>query len=160
MTFNNFKNIIGLRIRLFAITVILIVYLVLAYVAQILKFPILGISDTVVTIILVSVYGFLVFLPMHINFQYVSYSDEDDKISFKYFTSGIIGGRKNSVEIDKRNFSGFEVKSEFFGLKRSIILFQTFREGVAKYPPVYISGLTRKEREKVIRSLSQYVPKS
>jgi len=160
MTFNNFKNIIGLRIRLFAITVILIVYLVLTYVAQILKFPILGISDTVVTIILVSVYGFLVFLPMHINFQYVSYSDEDDKISFKYFTSGIIGGRKNSVEIDKRNFSGFEVKSEFFGLKRSIILFQTFREGVAKYPPVYVSGLTRKEREKVIRSLSQYVPKS
>ena len=160
MTFNNFKNIIGLRIRLFAITVVLIVYLVLTYVAQILKFPILGISDTVVTIILVSVYGFLVFLPMHINFQYVSYSDEDDKISFRYFTSGIIGGRKNSVEIDKRNFSGFEVKSEFFGLKRSIILFQTFREGVAKYPPVYVSGLTRKEREKVIRSLSQYVPKS
>ena len=160
MTFNNFKNIIGLRIRLFAITVILIVYLVLTYVAQIIKFPILGISDTVVTIILVSVYGFLVFLPMHINFQYVSYSDEDDKISFRYFTSGIIGGRKNSVEIDKRNFSGFEVKSEFFGLKRSIILFQTFREGVAKYPPVYVSGLTRKEREKVIRSLSQYVPKS
>jgi len=160
MTFNNFKNIIGLRIRLFAITVILIVYLVLTYVAQIIKFPILGISDTVVTIILVSVYGFLVFLPMHINFQYVSYSDEDDKISFRYFTSGIIGGRKNSVEIDKRNFSGFEVKSEFFGLKRSIILFQTFREGVAKYPPVYVSGLTRKEREKVISSLSQYVPKS
>jgi len=160
MIFNNFKNIIGLRIRLFAITVILIVYLVLTYVAQILKFPILGISDTVVTIILVSVYGFFVFLPMHINFQYVSYSDEDDKISFKYFTSGIIGGRKNSVEIDKRNFSGFEVKSEFFGLRRSIILFQKFREGVAKYPPVYVSGLTRKEREKVIRSLSQYVPKS
>jgi hypothetical protein len=160
MTFNNFKNIIGLRIRLFAITVILIVYLVLTYVAQIIKFPILGISDTVVTIILVSVYGFLVFLPMHINFQYVSYSDDDDKISFKYFTSGIIGGRKNSVEINKRNFSGFEVKSEFFGLKRSIILFQNFREGVAKYPPVYVSGLTRKEREKVIRSLSQYVPKS
>ena len=159
MTFNNFKNIIGLRIRLFAITVILIVYLVLTYVAQIIKFPILGISDTVVTIILVSVYGFLVFLPMHINFQYVSYSDEDDKISFRYFTSGIIGGRKNSVEIDKRNFSGFEVKSEFFGLKRSIILFQNFREGVAKYPPVFVSGLTRKEREKVIRSLSQYVPK-
>jgi hypothetical protein len=160
MTFNNFKNIIGLRIRLFAITVILIVYLVLTYVAQIIKFPILGISDTVVTIILVSVYGFLVFLPMHINFQYVSYSDDDDKISFKYFTSGIIGGRKNSVEINKRNFSGFEVKSEFFGLKRSIILFQNFREGVAKYPPVHVSGLTRKEREKVIRSLSQYVPKS
>jgi len=160
MTFNNFKNIIGLRIRLFAITVILIVYLVLTYIAQIIKFPLFGMSDTLATVILVAIYLFLVFLPMYLNYQFVSYSDDDDKIVFRYFTSGIIGGRKNSVAIDKRNFSGYEVKSEFFGLKKSIILFQNFREGVAKYPPVYISGLTGKEREKVIRSLSQYVPKS
>jgi hypothetical protein len=159
MTFNNFKNIIGLRIRMFAITVILIVYLVLTYVAQIIKFPLFGISDTLATVTLVAIYLFLVFLPMYLNYQFVSYSDDDDKIVFRYFTAGIIGGRKNSVAIDKRNFSGYEVKSGFFGLKKSIILFQNFREGVAKYPPVYISGLTRKEREKVIRSLSQYVPK-
>ncbi|MCU0363885.1 MAG: hypothetical protein MUE32_11055 [Bacteroidales bacterium] len=160
MTFNNFKNIISLRIKLFAISVILIAYLILVYAAEIIKFPIFGLSDTVVTLILVALYLFLAFLPMYLNYQYVSYSDEGDKISFRYFTAGIIGGRKNSLEIDKKSFAGFSVESRFFGLKKGLILYQNFREGKAKYPPVYISGLKKKERQKIFWSLKQHLPES
>jgi hypothetical protein len=158
MTFNNFKNIISLRIKLFTITVILIAYLILTYAAEIIKFPVFGMSDTLVTIILLGIYIFLAILPMYLNYWYVSYSDEGDNITFRYFTAGIIGGKKNSLEIDKKSFAGFKVESEFFGLKQSLILFRNFREGKAKYPPVYISGLKKTERKKLIRSLGQYGP--
>ena len=68
----------------------------------------------------------------------------------------IVGGKKNSVEIDKKSFSGYKIETRFFGLIQSITLFQKFKEGVAKYPPVYISALSREEKAKVVRSLNRY----
>ena len=115
-------------------------------------------SDTLVTLILVGIYLFLAILPMYLNYWYVSYSDEGENITLRYFTAGIMGGKKNSLEIDKKSFAGYKVESEFFGLKQSLILFRNFREGKAKYPPVYISGLKKAERKKIIRSLEQYSP--
>jgi hypothetical protein len=88
----------------------------------------------------------------------VSYSDDSEKIIFRYFTSGFVSGKKNSVEIDKRSFSGYSVRSGFFGLVQSIILYQKFNEGEAKYPPIYISALSREEKAKVIRSLKTHAP--
>jgi hypothetical protein len=158
MTFDNSKSIISLRIKLFAATVLFLAYIVLTYVAEKIKYPLLGMSDTSWTVILVSVYLFFAFLPSFLNYQYISYSDEGEKIIFRYFSAGMIGGKKNSVEINKRTFSGYKMESEFFGLMQSITLFQKFNEGVAKYPPVYISALTSKEKDKIIRSLDSFIP--
>jgi hypothetical protein len=156
MTFDNSKTIISLRIKLFGVTVLFLAYITLAYVAKMIKFPILGMSDIVWTIILVAIWLFIAFLPMVLNYQFVFYSDDTEKIIFRYFTSGIIGGRKNSVEIDKRSFSGYKVETRFFGLIQSIILLQQFREGVAKYPPVYISALSHAEKVKLFKSLDSH----
>jgi hypothetical protein len=95
---------------------------------------------------------------MFLNYQYISYSDEGEKIVFRYFPAGMVGGKKNSVEISKKLFSGYEMESGYFGLMKSIALFQKLGEGVAKYPPIYISALTREERAKIIRSLDLYLP--
>lgn len=154
MTFDNSKTIISLRIKLFAVTVIVLGWLTLAYVGKLIKFPFLGMDDVFWTLILVAAWFIVAFLPMFLSYQYISYSDEGGKIVFRYFSAGMIGGRKNSVEISKQSFSGYEVEKKFFGLILSIILFQRFKEGVAKYPPVYISALTRIERDKIFRSLN------
>jgi hypothetical protein len=158
MTFDNSRTIISLRIKLFGATVVLLAYVALTYVAKLIKFPLLGMSDTAWTLILVALYLFIAFLPMFLNYQFFSYSDEEEKIIIRYFTAGIVGGKKNSVEINKKTFSGFKIQSRFFGLIQSIILFQQFNEGVAKYPPVYISALNREERAKLLRSLNSYAP--
>jgi hypothetical protein len=156
MTFDNSKTIIGMRIKLFGATVILLAYIALAYVAKLIKFPLLGLSETVWTLVLVGLYLFLAFLPVFLSYQYIFYTDEGEKIIIRYFTAGIVGGKKNSVEIDKNSFSGYRTESRFFGLIQSITLFQQFKEGVAKYPSVYISALNREERAKLIRSLKLY----
>jgi hypothetical protein len=159
MIFDNSKTIISLRIKLFGATVIILAYIVLTYIAQLIKFPLLGLSDTAWTLILVALYLGYAFLPMLLNYQYIYYSDEDDNIVFRYFTAGIVGGRKNSIEIGKRTFSGYKIDKRLLGMIKSITLFQKFQEGIAKYPPVYISALTKEERNKIFRSLNQYTVK-
>jgi hypothetical protein len=158
MTFDNSLEIKIQRLGLFAASLIILAYFVLTYFERLIKFPLLGMSDTAWTVILVIAYILVVFLPMLRNYQFIYFSDEGENIIFRYFESGIFGGRKNSVEIDKKSFAGYKTESSFLGLKQSIILFQKFREGVAKYPPIYISALTRKQKAEVYKSLKSLSP--
>lgn len=158
MTFNNSKTIIGIRIRLFSVTVLLLAYLVMVYIAKLIKFPILGMSETMLTLILIAAYLVYAIYPMILNYQYISYSDEDDKIIFRYFTAGITGGKKNAVEINKRDFAGYKREKKLFGLIQSITLYRQMPNGVAKYPPIYISVLSGKEKARILSSLYQYTP--
>jgi hypothetical protein len=160
MTFDNSKTIINLRIKLFAATIVLLAYIAMAYVIKMIKFPLLGMNETVWTVLLTGIWVILAFLPMILNYQFISYSDEGDFIIFRYFTSGIVGGKKNSVEINKTTFSGYKVETRFFGLIQSIILLQKFQQGIAKYPPIHISALTGEEKAKIIKSLNSYSPKA
>ncbi|MGE5420103.1 MAG: hypothetical protein ACM3UT_07945 [Chloroflexota bacterium] len=156
MTFDNSKTIIGVRIRLFAVTVLLIAYLIMAYAAEFIKFPLLGFSDTVWTVILAGLWLIMIIFPMFLSYQYVFFSDDTEKIIIRYFNAGIVGGRKNSVEIDKRAFAGYKTETRYFGMVTSLILFHKFSEGVAKYPPVYISALSKEEKAKLMRALASY----
>jgi hypothetical protein len=159
MTFDNSKTIISLRIKLFVATILFIGYIILAYAAKIIKFPVFGLSDIVWTLILVALWLIISFLPMVLNYQYVSYSDEGESIVFRFFTTGIVGGKKNSVEINKSVFAGYTTESKLLGLSKSLILFQKVGQGTAKYPPIYITALSRRERAKLFSSLNSYVPK-
>jgi hypothetical protein len=160
MTFDNSRTIINLRIKFFGITIIFLAYIALTYIGKVIKFPLFGMSDTVWTLILVVLYLFFAFLPMFLNYQYVYFSDEGENIVFRYYTSGMISGKKNSVEINKKVFSGYKTESRLFGLIQSIILYQQLKEGIAKYPPVYISALKREEKANVFRSLNSFAPQS
>ena len=113
-------------------------------------------SDTLWTVILCAIWIILAFLPMILNYQYISYSDDGDYIVFRYFTSGIAGGKKNSVEISKATFSGYRIEKRFFGLIESILLYQKIQDRDAKYPPIYISALTGEEKAKIVKSLNLY----
>lgn len=156
MTLDNSKTIISLRIKLFAATVILLTYMALVYAAKLIKFPLLGMSDTLATLILVGIYLIIAFRPMVLNYQYIWFSDDEEKIIIRYFTSGIVGGRKNSVEINKALFAGYQIEKQYFGLSRSLILFQRVGQGTAKYPPIYITALSKEHRSKLIRTLMKY----
>jgi hypothetical protein len=158
MKLDNSKTIISFRIKLFAVTVLFLAYIVLSYVAKKFKLTLFGLSDTGWTLIFAGIWLIIALLPMILNRQYVSFSDEGETITFRYFTAGLVGSKKSSVEIDKRTFAGYKTESKWFGLVWSITLFQNFKEGVAKYPPIYISALNKEERSKVFRSLNSYTP--
>jgi len=160
MTFDNSKTIIGVRIKLFFVTVLLLAWVGVIYVAKLIKSPILGLDDSIWTLILVIIWIFIALLPMILNYHFVFYSDDGNDIVFKYFSAGIVGGKKNSIEINKGTFAGFKIESKYFGLNKSIILFQKLAQGVAKFPPIFISALTKDQQTRLIHALNQCAPQS
>jgi hypothetical protein len=158
MTFDNSRTIINFRINMFFATILLIAWLVVVYAAEIIKFPLLKLSDTVWTLILVGIYLVIVLVPMVRNFQFVFFSDEGDNIVFRYFFAGIVGGKKNSISISKKTFTGYRYEKKYLGLVKSLVLQQKIGQSVAQYPPVYITALSREQRKKLFISLDQYVP--
>jgi hypothetical protein len=123
----------------------------------VIKYPVLGLGDTAWTLIFVAIFVIITFYPMVLNYQYISYSDEGEDIILRYFSSGMISGRKNSVEINKRAFTGYQINSKYFGLIKSLVLFQKIKDRTAKYPPVYITSLKKEEKAKLIQSLNSFV---
>jgi hypothetical protein len=160
MTFDNSKTIISIRIKLFFATVILLAWVAVVYVAGLIKSPILGLDDSIWTLLLVIIWIIIAFLPMILNYQFVFYSDDGNDIVFRFFSSGIVGGKKNSIEINKGTFAGFKIESKYFGLSKSIILFQKLVQGVAKFPPIYISAISKDQQAKLIHALSHFGPQS
>ncbi len=159
MTFDNSKTIINFRIKLFFATLLAIAWIALAYLIKLIKFPLLGIDDGIWTLIIIVIWLVIALIPMIFNYQYVFYSDEGENIVFRYFNAGIVGGKKNSIEIYKPTFAGYNTADKYFGLSSKITLFQKTGPGIAKFPPVYISALTKDQKEKLFRSLSSYSPK-
>jgi hypothetical protein len=158
MTFDNSKTIIGVRIKLFFATVLVLTWVTLAYIGKLIKFPLLGVDDSIWTLTLVVLYVFLALLPNMLNYQFVSYSDERENIVFRFFSAGIVGGRKNSVEINKNLFAGYRIESKYFRLSRSLILYQKLGQEIAKFPPIYISALSKEQYLKLVKALNTFGP--
>jgi hypothetical protein len=156
MTFDNSKTIIALRLRGFAATVVFLIYIVLIYVGRVVRFPIGDIQETPATIVITSLYIFIIFLPLALRKMYVYYSDDGDNIVFKYFYAGMITGKKKSIVINKQTLAGYKKTKGFLGINPSIIITQRLKQGSATYPPVNIGSLRRKDKESIFRSLDQY----
>jgi hypothetical protein len=159
MTINNSKSVINLKILQRTSIIVYLILLALAFAAMIIKFPLLGISRAAWTIIFTACFMIIIFLPVLMNYQYIYFSDEGDTIVFRHYSAGLFEGKKNSVEIGKRTFSGFTFDKKFFGLVQSVILYQRMKEGIAKYPPIYISALKRQDKDSIIESLNSYAPR-
>ena len=158
MILNNSKSVISLKIIRRASIIIFLAYLVLVYAARIIRFPLLGIDKTTLTIVVSAIFLMIMIIPEIMNYQYIYFSDEGESIIFRYYSAGLITGKKNSVEINKRTFSGFTIDKKFFGLVESITLYQRLREGIAKYPPIFLSALKRADKARIIRSLNSSAP--
>lgn len=159
MTLNNSKSVINLKIIRRTAIILFLAFALLGYIAKVIKFPLLGINQTIWTVFVLALFIAIMLLPALLNFQYVYFSDEGENIIFRYYTAGIFEGKKNSIEINKRTFSGFAMEKRFFGFIQSVTLYQQLQQGIATYPPVYISSLKRDERAKIIKSLNSFAPR-
>jgi hypothetical protein len=159
MIINNSKSVINLKIIRRTSIIIYLTFLVLAFAAMIIKFPLLGMSRAAWTIFVTACFLMIIFVPVLLNYQYIFFSDEGNTIIFRYYETGFIAGKKNSVEIGKKTFSGFTLDKKLFGVIQCITLYQRLKEGVAKYPPIYISALNRQDKARILESLNSYAPR-
>lgn len=88
---------------------------------------------------------------------YISYSDHGEMIVFRYYNLSIFTGKKHSIEIPKTQFIKYDLEDYFFGREQRIVLYQNFRNKVAKFPPISLTALDPGDRESLLQSLNKYV---
>ncbi len=86
----------------------------------------------------------------------IYYNDEDKKIIIRFYLMHPGFRRYKTIELAKNTIAKVETTKSFFNQREDLILFQRTPRGVAKYPPISISGLSKNERNNLIKSLRSY----
>lgn len=154
MTLDNGKTIIRLRLNLLIATVVFIIYLFFAYFEKQIKFPVLGLSVTDATLILVAIYLLVALYPMIFKYNYIYFSDDGPSVVLRFYSVGITKGTRKSIEIEKQRFVGYVKKEGLFS--SSVALMERVDRREATYPPVSLTSLTGKERKKLFTMLDRY----
>jgi hypothetical protein len=154
MTIDNGKTIIRLRLNVFIATVLFIIYLFFAYFGKNLKFPILGMTDTEVTLILIGIYILVAVYPMILGYNYIYFSDDGPSIILRYYSVGVLKGKKRAIEIPKNTFAGYKRSDKLFIEK--VALVQKLDRRNAVYPFVNITSLNGKEKTRLYAMLNKY----
>jgi hypothetical protein len=90
------------------------------------------------------------------NPYYFYFDDTNDVLTFRYYPVGIFNSKKNSVQIPKQHFVKFEIVKYFLGFEEKLILYQNYRNKIAKYPPISLSAVDKADTEKLKNTLHRY----
>ncbi|MDK2977436.1 MAG: hypothetical protein PWP52_150 [Bacteroidales bacterium] len=155
MQFDNKNKVLKLNMRRYIVLLLFTTIIVLLVFTRLLNNPVWVIDKTTAILITIVAYLIYIIITYIINYQYIFYSDEGDKIILKYVSLRPFNNKRNAIEIFKRNYSGYKICKSFLNLKEEIIFFVQTPNGVAKYPPISIAALTPKQKKILINSITQ-----
>ena len=84
------------------------------------------------------------------GFHYLEIEPKDDLISIKYFNLFPIGREFKSLQIPYKRFSHIKTKNTFGGLFRYFYLYEQTSRGLARYPKIGLTSLSKTERNEII----------
>lgn len=115
----------------------------------------LGLNKYHWSIVLLVVFVLSVVIESLFKFHYIYYSDEKEKIVLRFFSLGYLNRMKRSIEIPKSELLSYNylVSSKF---SRKLELFRIKNKTEAKYPPVSLTLLKKKEVEQILKSLDGF----
>ena len=90
------------------------------------------------------------------DYNYIFFTDENNKIIFRYIPLRPFRNKRYSVEIGKEEFHGYKIKRPS-ALKQEIILYVKTPQGIAKYPSISLSALNEEEFNKLKKALNQHL---
>lgn len=158
MEITNQLRTIKFKIRKFVFLLLFVLLIIFIHFTNIWAEPRFGISKVHLTIAFSGLILLYYIVEYWLDFQYVYFSDLGDRIILRYYSLRPMHNLKNSIEILKSSFVRFEIQRSFLNLRPKLILYAKNKNQVAKYPPVCLSALTSKEREKIILSLQRLSP--
>ncbi|MDD2635235.1 MAG: hypothetical protein PHW82_07015 [Bacteroidales bacterium] len=104
--------------------------------------------------VLVGVYVLFMAFVFIKNYNYLYYNSDGPKIIIRYIPLSPLTAGNYSIEIPRRDFVRAELKTSFFGLKKNLIVYVRSAQGVAKFKPVSLSILSKKEINEILNELS------
>jgi hypothetical protein len=155
MQFDNRNNTLRLNIRRYVVLLIFASALGLLIFTNVLDKPFWGINKTGAIILVVLFYVIYLTVTYIINYNYIFYSDEGNKIVIRFVSLRPFNSKRNAIEIPKKDYYGYKIDQSFFNLKEELFISIQTKKGVAKYPPVSITGLTPKQKNTLKKSLNR-----
>jgi hypothetical protein len=157
MKIENKKETYRIWLQKFVATVIFTPLVIVFSFSNFFDEPFLGLERAWLIIIITFLYISVIIYHHLLNPFFIKYSDVGDKIQIRFYPVRAFNQKKNSIIIPRDKFVKFEITRSMFGEK--IILYQHFKKGIGKYPPVSISGLNSTDREKLKHSLAGFMKK-
>ncbi len=156
MKIDNQKNIYRIWLRKMAFTIVFTASIITVMFLKVFDHPESPITKYHVIIAISAVFMIISAIGILRNPYYFYFDDSKDVLVFRYYPVGIFNSRKNSVQIPKQQFVKFEIEKYFFGLEEKLILYQNYRNKVAKYPPITLAALDKADCEKLKNMLQRY----
>ncbi|MDD2387937.1 MAG: hypothetical protein PHP52_14275 [Bacteroidales bacterium] len=88
------------------------------------------------------------------NYNYVYYNSDGPKIIIRYIPLRPLAAGNYSVEIPRRDFVKAELKTGFWGLSKNLLLYVRSSHGVAKFKPISLTIMSKKEINEILTELS------
>jgi len=131
--------VIGLFLALVAVTVI---YLP---VDAIFKYAICGALSML----------FLIFnwFQYKMEYTYFYFSNNGKNLIFRFYSLRNFYGKPKTIEISRTCFMKYDIATSFFNTKESLVLYQRTTKGVAKYPPISLTLLSKRQKTELKRAL-------
>lgn len=156
MKIDNQKNIYKIWIRKLVFTILFTGSIVAVIFLNFFDHPESPVTKYHVIIAIALVFIVISVIGVLRNPYYFYFNDAKDVLVFRYYPAGIFNSKKNSVQIPKQHFVKFEIEKYFFGMEEKLILYQDYRNKVAKYPPISLSAVDRADKEKLKNTLLRY----
>lgn len=102
-----------------------------------------------VGLIFLALYGYQYMM----RYTYFYFSNNNKNLVFRFYMLHGFRDKPKTIEIAKINFYRYEIISEFFGRRESLILYQKTPKGIAKYPPISLTLLTKNQKTELKRAL-------
>jgi hypothetical protein len=131
--------------------VVLVVLLFVPFNHDLIK----GLSNNMLAVFVAVAYIIHAFYNSFRNYNYIYFNDESDKLVLRYFSPNLFTSKKNSIEIPKKEYAGYELQSFFMRYREKLVLKRRTGKGIANYPAVSITALSDAERYALLFSLSQ-----
>lgn len=141
--------------RLITLLVFAALVLVVILVGK-LPYTYLGLNKYQWAIVMCAIYILMIIIEGILELNYIYFSDAKNVITLRYFSLGYFSSKKKSIEIPKSEFVTYEIRTTFRGAKTKIILHRSVKDKDAKYPPVSLSLLSKKEIQQITSVLDYY----
>ena len=88
-----------------------------------------------------------------LNFNYVRFQLENNKVLIRYYALFSVDRSYESVEFPTTSLRQVKVKKYLFGLKWDLYLTVKLKQGMASYPAICLSAIPFGERKKILEEL-------
>jgi hypothetical protein len=150
------RTVIKTQLRRFLTLIILAVFIIVVLLTGDRSKVILGMNKYSWALIIGLIYVVILVAESYLELNYVYFSDEGSNLILRYFSMSVMNRKKNSIEIPKDAFAGYEYQRSLWGFKKNIRLFQRFKRENARYPSVSLSGMSDKEVKLLLKTLDKY----